>query len=155
MILDTIRSEVSLAPSGVSHSQPVCMIVEDQPLIGFALEAYLEEAGFGTCEVFRSAAETLAWLATHTPTVAVLDFSLQDGPCTTLTGVLVERGIPFVIYSGHKRSIAPCELQHVPWISKPCDREVLLAALTRAAPALSTWSTGIQPQERTILLQRG
>ncbi len=45
MILDTIRSEVSLAPSGVSHSQPVCMIVEDQSLIGFALKAYLEEQG--------------------------------------------------------------------------------------------------------------
>jgi hypothetical protein len=32
----------------------------------------------------------------------------------------------------------------VPWISKPCDREVLLAALTRVAPALSTWSGGVQ-----------
>jgi hypothetical protein len=35
------------------------MIVEDQALIGFALEAYLKEAGFGTCEVFPSAAEPL------------------------------------------------------------------------------------------------
>ena len=144
MILDTIRSEVSLAPTGVSHSQPVCMIVEDQPLIGFALEAYLEEAGFGTCEVFPSAAETLAWLAMYTPTVAVLDYSLKDGPCTSLSGVLSERGIPFVIYSGHKRSVAPRELQNVPWISKPCDREVLLAALTDVAPALSVLSTGLQ-----------
>jgi hypothetical protein len=32
----------------------------------------------------------------------------------------------------------------VPWISKPSDREVLLAALTRIAPALSTWSTGVE-----------
>jgi DNA-binding response OmpR family regulator len=120
------------------------MIVEDQTLIGFSLEAYLEEAGFGMCEVFPSAAEARAWLATHTPTVAVLDYTLQDGPCTTLTGVLAERGIPFVIYSGRKRSVASRELQNVPWISKPCDREVLLAALTRVAPALSTWSTGVQ-----------
>jgi DNA-binding response OmpR family regulator len=120
------------------------MIVEDQALIGFALEAYLEEAGFGTCEVFPSAAETLAWLATHTPTVAVLDYSLQDGPCTALTGVLTERDIPFIIYSGRKHSVAPRQLQHVPWISKPCDREVLLAALLRVAPILSKWSTGVQ-----------
>jgi DNA-binding NtrC family response regulator len=114
------------------------MIVEDQTLIGLSLEAYLEEAGFGTCEVFVSTAEARAWLATHTPTVAVFDYTLQDGPCTTLTGVLAERNIPFVIYSGHKCSVAPRQLQHVPWISKPCDREVLLAALTRVAPALST-----------------
>jgi DNA-binding response OmpR family regulator len=144
MVLDGVRSEVSLAPSGMGQSQPTCMIVEDQALVGFSLEAYLKEAGFGTCEVFSSAAEARAWLATHTPTVAVLDYTLQDGPCTTLTCVLAEWGIPFVIYSGRKRSVAPRELQNMPWISKPCDREVLLAALTRVVPALSTWSAGVQ-----------
>ena len=41
-----------------------------------------------------------------------------------------------MIYSGHERSIAPPEFQQVPWINKPCDREVLLAALTRAATLL-------------------
>jgi hypothetical protein len=30
------------------------MIVEDQTLIGLSLEAYLEEAGYGMCEVFPS-----------------------------------------------------------------------------------------------------
>jgi DNA-binding NtrC family response regulator len=144
MVLDVVRSEVLLASTGVGQSQPTCMIVEDQTLIGLSLEAYLEEAGYGMCEVFVSTAEARAWLATHTPTVAVLDYSLKDGPCTTLTGVLAERNIPFVIYSGHKCSVAPRQLQHVPWISKPCDREVLLAALTRVAPALSTWSKGVQ-----------
>jgi DNA-binding NtrC family response regulator len=144
MVMDVVRPEVSLAPSGMGQSQLTCMIVEDQTLVGFSLEAYLEEAGFGMCEVFPSAAEARAWLATHTPTVAVLDYTLQDGPCTTLTGVLAERGIPFIIYSGHKRSVVPRELQNVPWISKPCDREVLLAALTRVVPALSTWSKGVQ-----------
>jgi DNA-binding NtrC family response regulator len=145
MVLDGVRfEEVSLALSGLGQSQPTCMIVEDQTLIGFSLEAYLEEAGFGTCEVFPSAAEARSWLATHTPTVAVLDYSLKDGPCTTLTCVLAERNIPLVIYSGHKRSVAPRQRYHVPWISKPCDREVLLAALTRIAPAPSTWSTGVE-----------
>jgi DNA-binding response OmpR family regulator len=145
MVSDFVRfEEVSLVPSGMGQSQPICMIVEDQALVGFSLEAYLEEAGFGTCEVFPSAAEARAWLATHTPTVAVLDYTLQDGPCTTLTCVLAEWGIPFVIYSGRKRSVAPRELQNMPWISKPCDREVLLAALTRVVPALSTWSAGVQ-----------
>jgi DNA-binding NtrC family response regulator len=144
MILDILRSEVSLAPSGEAQSRPTCMIVEDQALIGFSLEAYLEEAGFGMCEVFPSTAETLAWLATHTPTVAVLDYTLNDGPCTTLTGVLAERGIPFIIYSGYRRSVAPRELQNVHWISKPCDREILLAALIRVAPALSRPSTGVE-----------
>ena len=118
-------------------SPPTCLIVEDQALIGLALEAYLEEIGLAACEAFSSGAKALEWLASNTPTVAILDYALKDGPCTTLTGVLAQRGIPFVIYSGHERSIAPPELQALPWINKPCDREALLAALTRAAPALA------------------
>ncbi len=95
--------------------------------------------GFDVGEPLSSAAEALAWLATHTPTIAILDYSLKDGPCITLIRTLQERGIPFVVYSGHKRCVAP-ELRNVPWITKPCDREVLLAALTRAAPALAAWN---------------
>ncbi len=33
---------------------PICLIVEDQVLIGLSLEAYLEEVGFGMCEVVPS-----------------------------------------------------------------------------------------------------
>jgi hypothetical protein len=43
-----------------------------------------------------------------------------------------------------KRSVASREIQNVPWISKPCDREVLLAALTRVAPALPRGAQGVQ-----------
>ena len=144
MSLDGVGSEASLAHAGMIQFLPTCMIVEDQTLIGLSVEGYLEETGFGACPVFPSAAEALAWLATNAPTVAVLDYALRDGPCTTLTGVLAQRSIPFIIYSGHKRSAARRELQNVPWISKPCDREALLAALMRVAPALSTWSTRIK-----------
>jgi DNA-binding NtrC family response regulator len=114
------------------------MIVEDQALIGLALEAYLEEMGFGDCETLPSGAAALDWLATNRPSIAILDYSLRDGPCTRLVRALQERDIPFVIYSGHKRTVAPPDLQHVPWLNKPCDRPALLAALTRVAPALTT-----------------
>ena len=144
MSLDGVGSEASLAHVGVIQFLPTCMIVEDQTLIGLSLEGYLEETGFRACPVFPSAAEALAWLTTNAPTVAVLDYALKDGPCTTLTGVLAQRSIPFIIYSGYKRSVVRRELQNVPWISKPCDREALLAALMRVAPVLSTWSTRIK-----------
>jgi CheY-like chemotaxis protein len=101
--------------------QPTFMIVEDQALIALSLEAYLEDAGFGDCETFPSGAEALSWLVSHTPTVAILDFSLRDGPCTRLVRVLRERGIPCVIYSGQTRDVAPPELRDVPWLSKPCE----------------------------------
>jgi DNA-binding NtrC family response regulator len=135
-------ADAATSPSdstGDLSSPPSCMIVEDQALIALALEAYLEDLGFDVGEPLSSAAAARQWLTTNTPTVAVLDYSLKDGPCTTVVRVLAERGIPFVIYSGHRSSVAPPELQNVPWIMKPCDREVLLAALIRAAPALAAW----------------
>jgi DNA-binding NtrC family response regulator len=143
MSSDGLRSEAFLTHSGVAQFPPTCMIVEDQTLIGLSLEAYLEDTGFGACPMFPSSAEALAWLATNTPTVAIIDFTLREGPCTKLVRILRKRDIPFVIYSGHKRSVAPQDLQDVPWISKPCDREVLRAALTRVAPVLFTWGTQI------------
>ncbi len=142
MSLGTVQAETSSGRgTGNLSSPPTCMIVEDQALIGLSLEAYLEEIGFGGCETFPSGAEALRWLAKNTPTVAILDYSLRDGPCTCLVRTLQERGTPFVIYSGHRRSAAPPELQNVPWLNKPCDRAALLAALTQAAPALAEWNT--------------
>lgn len=120
-------------------SRPSCMIVEDQILIALALEASLEDLGIAVGRPISSASEALEWLDAHTPSVAILDYALKDGPCTTLIRRLAERRIPFVIYSGHNRSVAPRKLQNVPWLTKPCDWEVLLAALTRAAPALAAW----------------
>jgi DNA-binding response OmpR family regulator len=79
---------------------------EDQALISLSLEAYVEETGFGGCETFPSDAGALGWLATNTPTVAILDYSLKDGPCTSLVRALQECGVPFVIYSGHRRTVA-------------------------------------------------
>jgi DNA-binding response OmpR family regulator len=59
---------------------PICLIVEDQALIGLSLEAYLEEVGFGMCEVVPSSIDALEWLVSNTPTIVILDYSLQDGP---------------------------------------------------------------------------
>jgi DNA-binding NtrC family response regulator len=145
MSFESTGAETSSGRGGANPCAPnTCMIVEDQALIGLALEAYLEEMGLDACEPLSSAAEALEWLAMNTPAIAILDYALKDGPCTALIRTLEERAIPIVIYSGHKRSIAPPELQHVPWINKPCDREVLFAALTRAAPALSSGSGNSQ-----------
>ncbi len=81
MSLGTGGSETLLGSGAVGPSpQPSCLIVEDQALIGLSLEAYLEEVGFGLCETFPSAKEALAWIGTSTPTVAILDYSLQGWP---------------------------------------------------------------------------
>jgi DNA-binding NarL/FixJ family response regulator len=75
MSLDGVGSDISMSHGSEGVSRPTCLIVEDQALIGLALEAYVEEAGFGACETFPSAAEALQWLATDTPQVAILDYA--------------------------------------------------------------------------------
>src|ERR671913_826476 len=81
-----------------------CMIVEDQVLIGMALQVSLDEAGFETAGPFMSNAASLRWLHVNTPELALLDVLLKDGPCVQLARELKSRGIPFAIYSGLPRA---------------------------------------------------
>jgi DNA-binding NtrC family response regulator len=111
---------------------PCCMIVEDQALIGMALEAYLEDAGFSVAGPFPSCADALQWLEHNTPQVAVLDVSLRDGTSLPIAQALKGRNTPFAIYSGLPYTASlPEELKDVPWLEKPVPREELTQALTR------------------------
>jgi DNA-binding response OmpR family regulator len=111
-------------------SGPYCMIVEDQALIGLALEASLEEAGFRTAGPFATAGKALLWLENNTPELALLDVMLKDGACVLIARELKKRGVPFAVYSGLRSTVdAPPELQGVPWLEKPVSREALARAL--------------------------
>src|SRR5918998_4344296 len=107
--------------SGDAYS-PLCLLIEDQALIGMALEATLEDAGFRVAGPFMSNAEALAWLDQHTPDLALLDVLLKDGPCTGLVRALRRRNIPFAIYSGLKPGSRPPDLAATRWLEKPAPR---------------------------------
>jgi DNA-binding response OmpR family regulator len=113
-----------------------CLIVEDQALIGMALEAYLEDAGF-VPGLVSSGAQAMTWLDRATPDCVILDFELKDGPCTRLAAELRRRGVPFIVYSGHHRHDDDAELRDIQWIEKPAARDELLDAVRRAASGLS------------------
>jgi two-component SAPR family response regulator len=110
------------------------MIVEDQALIAMSLKSYLEEIGIEVCGSFSSQMSALDWLNESTPDVAILDFLLADGACFLLAQELKQRSVHFVIYSGQPRPPdLPSELQDVPWLEKPIDRQTLLAALIQSS----------------------
>jgi DNA-binding NtrC family response regulator len=113
--------------------QSSCLIVEDQALVGMAFEAYLEDAGFVPALV-SSEDQAMSWLQCATPQCVILDYQLKEGVCTALARALKQRGVPFIVYSGHSRSLSIAdELQDVPWIEKPAAREDLIAAVIQAA----------------------
>jgi DNA-binding NtrC family response regulator len=119
--------------SGDAYS-PLCLLIEDQALIGMALEATLEDAGFRVAGPFTSNAQALAWLDQNTPDLALLDVLLRDGPCTSLVRALRRRNIPFAIYSGLKPGSLPPELEGTRWLEKPVSRMALTSVLREIAP---------------------
>ena len=115
-----------------------CLVCEDQALIGMALEAYLEEQGIVVAGLFLSCAEALAWIEGDTPQVAILDYMLQDGPCTDLAQALIGRGVPVIIYSGFSVDAeTPSVLRTVTWLEKPVDRGCLMGAVAQFVPSLA------------------
>jgi len=106
------------------------MIAEDQILIGLALEAYLEEAGFKVAGLFATNATALRWLEQCTPDLALLDVMLADGQCVLLARELKRRQVPFAVYSAlPSTEDVPPELRGVPWLEKPARREMVAKTL--------------------------
>ena len=95
------------------------LLAEDETLIGFDLEDAFRAAGYDVAGPFVTCAAAISWLKQHSPTVAVIDNMLQDGPCKDLALELRARGVPFLVYSGREQSAAGPEFAGVPWIVKP------------------------------------
>ena len=110
------------------HS-PLCLVIEDQALIGMAMEATLEDAAFRVAGPLVSNAEAPASLDAHTPDLVLLHVLLKDGPCTSIVHALQKRSIPFAIYSGLRPCRPPPELASVLWMEKPVPRDDLTSAL--------------------------
>jgi DNA-binding response OmpR family regulator len=127
-------------------SRSCCLIAEDQALIAMALEATLEDAGIRAAGPFASSRTALAWMARQTPVLAIIDYKLQDGPCTTLVNALLARDVPIIVYSGLPQGPdTPRELDGLTWLEKPAGRAHLLAAMERLAPSLFDGSLGAEP----------
>ena len=106
-------------------------------MIALELEADLEEAGIEIAGPFASCAEAMSWTEHSTPALAILDFKLMDGTCTTLATTLLGRGVPVIIYSGYARAPATdSELHGVTWLDKPVSRTSLMKVAAQLAPSL-------------------
>src|SRR4051794_11722431 len=117
--------------------RPVCLVCEDEILIGIDIESCLSGIGLAVAGPFARGAEALAWAETNRPDVAILDYMLQDGECLPLISALKEQQVPIVIYSGWLLPDAiPPEISDLSWVSKPMDCNSLLRVMTEAAPEI-------------------
>jgi len=94
------------------------LMLEDEPIIAFALEDLLIECGAmplycGSLEVARMTLESAQ------PDLAILDVNIHGERSYPVAHKLSERGIPFIFATGYGTALHPPEFAAVPTISKP------------------------------------
>lgn len=104
------------------------MILENQANYAIELQGILFQAGFSEVFTFGNNQAAEAWLARHTPDIAILTPRLSDGSCRGVVTTLTWRRIPYIVYS-ELRPGAGSWLLDGRWISKPCVPHVIISAV--------------------------
>ena len=108
------------------------LILEDEPIIGLALEDML--IGKGATVVHASRMEEAhEALAKSEIDAAILDVNVHGRTSYPVASSLAELTIPFIFATGYGDGSHPPEFRAVPTIAKPYSAAELEAALTRAS----------------------
>ncbi len=84
------------------------LIVEDEPLILMDIALAFEATG-ATMTTTNTLKHALLLVENDDLSGAILDHALSDGDCAVLCTRLMERGIPFMIYSGYATAAGACK----------------------------------------------
>ena len=118
------------------------LVVEDKPLIALDITQALEAAGAAVTTT-NTLKHALILVEHDGLCGAILDHALGDGDSSLLCSRLTERGIPFLIYSGHATVEGACkDALHV---SKPAAEGALVTALEGLIRGASIQQTEISP----------
>lgn len=109
------------------------LILEDEPIIGLALEDLLASRGATVVNTSRldEARDALA----QPIDAAILDVNVHGQMSYPVAAALAERAIPFIFATGYGDSSHPPEFGAVPTISKPYSAEDIRKALKAASDA--------------------
>lgn len=120
-----------MKPNGLAGVR--ILIVEDDPLLLIDLESTLTEAGAVVTGLCQTLEEALARLDTNDFSVAVLDFRLGSENVSPVARKLLNRGVPFVLYTGQTTDDAGLtEWRECAIVEKPASPRVLVSAVKQA-----------------------
>ncbi|NNM75959.1 response regulator [Sphingomonas sp. ID1715] len=108
------------------------LILEDEPVIGFALEDIVETIGGRVCGTAFRVAEALDMLRQHQCDAAILDVNIAGERSYPVADALAARNIPFIFATGYGDSEHPSRFAHAPTVTKPYGVEDIRVALARA-----------------------
>lgn len=94
------------------------LVLEDEPIIAFALEDQLLDEG-AIVTVHCSLDNGLEAAKTEPFDFAILDVNLHGQRSYPLAYALTERSIPFAFATGYGDAEHPADLWHVPTLTKP------------------------------------
>jgi DNA-binding response OmpR family regulator len=109
------------------------LVVEDDPLLAMDLEVTLVEAGAVVVGLCQSLDEAMLRSDAADFAVPVLDFGLGSETVSPVARRLINRGVPFVLYTGksrHEPSLA--EWRDCSIVEKPASRRALVSAVRTA-----------------------
>lgn len=110
------------------HHLKSVLHLEDEAIIAIDLAAILEDFGVANVVHAANCEDALTALEQTRFDAAILDIKINQGDSRAVAELLLQRGIPFIFYSGS----APAEWAEqidVPWVSKPAIQEAVLNAL--------------------------
>lgn len=107
---------------------PRILLVEDEPMIAFALEDLVIELGYDVVGPAYRLAEALDLANREEFAAAVLDVNLNEERSFAVADLLYERGIPFVFATGYAEGGVGWTREAMV-IAKPYSRDQLAKAL--------------------------
>ena len=115
--------------------KPRILIVEDEPMIAYALEEALVEAGFEIAGVAGRLETALALIKIGDCDAAIVDANLAGVSAGPAALALKAHAIPFVVVSGYSREQHPVAFSGALFVQKPCQSEQLIQAVCSVLPS--------------------
>src|SRR5579863_427312 len=111
------------------------LIVEDEPMLAYALEEVLIEAGFKIAGVAARLETALALIESGDCDAAIVDANLAGVSAGPAASALAARGIPYIVVSGYSPEQQQRAFSGALFIQKPCRPNELIRALRSVLPA--------------------
>jgi DNA-binding response OmpR family regulator len=110
------------------------LIIEDEPMLAYALEEVLVEAGFEITGVVGRLERALTMIAIGDCDAAIVDANLAGVSAVPAASALAARAIPFLVVSGYSPDQQQGAFSGAPFVQKPCRPDELIAALRGLLP---------------------
>jgi len=110
------------------------LLVEDEPMLAYALEESLVEAGFQIAGVAGRVGQALKIVERGDCDAAIIDVNLAGVSSGPVASALAALAIPFIVVSGYSREQKQDAFAGARFIQKPCRLDDLVKALQDLFP---------------------